>query len=61
MAHTLGLAVVAEGVENEGQKHFLRGLGCEQAQGFLFGRPVDAEAMGELLGAPQARVRKVRV
>jgi len=61
MAHTLGLAVIAEGVENEGQKHFLRGLGCEQAQGFLFGRPVDADTMGELLGATPARVRKVRV
>jgi diguanylate cyclase (GGDEF)-like protein/PAS domain S-box-containing protein len=61
MAHTLGLAVIAEGVENEGQKHFLRGLGCEQAQGFLFGRPVDADTMGELLGGTQARVRKVRV
>ena len=60
MAHTLGLAVIAEGVENEGQKHFLRGLGCEQAQGFLFGRPVDADAMGELLGARPERVRKVR-
>jgi len=61
MAHTLGLAVIAEGVENEGQKHFLRGLGCEQAQGYLFSQPVDADAMAELLGAKQARVRKVRV
>jgi EAL domain-containing protein (putative c-di-GMP-specific phosphodiesterase class I) len=61
MAHTLGLAVIAEGVENEGQKHFLRGLGCEQAQGYLFSRPVDAAAMAELLGAKPARVRKVRV
>ncbi|HSU77200.1 MAG TPA: EAL domain-containing protein, partial [Burkholderiales bacterium] len=61
MAHTLGLAVIAEGVENEGQKHFLRGLGCEQAQGYLFGKPVDADGMAELAGAPQAPVRKVRV
>ncbi|HYY61470.1 MAG TPA: EAL domain-containing protein, partial [Burkholderiales bacterium] len=60
MAHTLGFAVIAEGVENEGQKHFLRGLGCEQAQGFLFSRPVDADAMAQLLGAKQ-HVRKVRV
>ena len=61
MAHTLGLAVIAEGVEHEGQKHFLRGLGCEQAQGYLFGKPVDADGMAELAGAPQAPVRKVRV
>jgi diguanylate cyclase (GGDEF)-like protein/PAS domain S-box-containing protein len=61
MAHTLGLAVIAEGVENEGQKHFLRGLGCEQAQGFFFSRPVDADALAALLGAKPAPVRKVRV
>ena len=61
MAHTLGLAVVAEGVENESQKHFLRGLGCEQAQGYLFSRPVDADGMGKLLNGEQARIRKVRV
>ena len=61
MAHTLGLAVIAEGVESEGQKHFLRGLGCEQAQGYLFGRPVDADGMAELAGAREASVRKVRV
>jgi len=61
MAHTLGLAVIAEGVESEGQKHFLRGLGCEQAQGYLFGRPVDADGMAQLAGAKEASVRKVRV
>jgi diguanylate cyclase (GGDEF)-like protein len=60
MAHTLGFAVIAEGVENEGQKHFLRGLGCEQAQGFLFSRPISAQAMAELLGAKPARARQVQ-
>ena len=54
-------SAAGEGVENEGQKHFLRGLGCEQAQGYLFSRPVDADAMAQLLGAKQAQVRKVRV
>jgi len=61
MAHTLGFAVIAEGVENAGQKHFLRGLGCEQAQGFLFSRPISAESMAEMLGSNPPRVRKVRV
>ena len=60
MAHTLGFAVIAEGVENEGQKHFLRGLGCEQAQGFLFSRPISAQAMAELLGAKPARARQAQ-
>jgi EAL domain-containing protein (putative c-di-GMP-specific phosphodiesterase class I) len=60
MAHTLGFAVIAEGVENEGQKHFLRGLGCEQAQGFLFSRPISAQAMGELLGGKSSRARHLQ-
>jgi diguanylate cyclase (GGDEF)-like protein/PAS domain S-box-containing protein len=42
MAHTLGFTVVAEGVESGGQADFLRDLGCEQAQGFLFARPMAA-------------------
>jgi diguanylate cyclase (GGDEF)-like protein len=43
MAHTLGYTVVAEGVESEEQATFLRLLRCEQAQGFLFARPMTAE------------------
>jgi EAL domain-containing protein (putative c-di-GMP-specific phosphodiesterase class I) len=42
MAHTLGFTVVAEGVESEEQATFLRLLRCEQAQGFLFARPMPA-------------------
>ena len=60
MAHTLGFAVIAEGVESDGQKQFLRGLGCEQAQGFLFSRPLSAQAMGELLGGKISRARLVQ-
>jgi EAL domain-containing protein (putative c-di-GMP-specific phosphodiesterase class I) len=44
MAHTLGFTVVAEGVESGPQAAFLRDLGCEQAQGFLFARPMPAAA-----------------
>jgi diguanylate cyclase (GGDEF)-like protein len=55
MAHTLGFAVIAEGVETESQRQLLRELGCEQAQGYLFSHPVSAPAIAELLGAKPAR------
>ena len=43
LAQSLDLDVVAEGVETAGQLGFLRLHGCEQFQGFLFGRPVPAD------------------
>jgi len=43
LAQVLGLKVVAEGVETEGQRQFLRGFGCEHVQGYLTGKPVDAD------------------
>ena len=39
LAHALGLAVVAEGVETRDQRDQLLTLGCDRAQGFWFGRP----------------------
>ena len=45
LAHTLKLTVVAVGVENQGQLDHLTGLGCDQAQGFLFSLPVDPEQL----------------
>jgi EAL domain-containing protein (putative c-di-GMP-specific phosphodiesterase class I) len=41
MAHQLGFTVV-EGVETDRQAAFLRQFGCEQAQGYLFARPMPA-------------------
>lgn len=50
MSHGLGKKVVAEGVETEAQLDFLRGLGCDSIQGFLYSRPVPIEVMRELIG-----------
>ena len=50
MAKQLGLRVVAEGIEKEEQLGLLRALGCEFGQGYLFSRPVDADAAASLLG-----------
>ena len=43
MGHSLGLTVIAEGVENEQQLEFLRALGCDEVQGHWLSRPIDAE------------------
>ena len=48
MAHDLDLEVVAEGVETQEQMRFLRGRQCDEAQGYLFGRPVDAETAAQI-------------
>lgn len=45
MAQSLGLHVIAEGVETARQLEFLRDCGCEEVQGYYFSRPMDAAAM----------------
>lgn len=49
LAHGLGIGVVAEGIETERQAERLRELGCDLGQGYLFSRPVPAEATVALL------------
>jgi EAL domain-containing protein (putative c-di-GMP-specific phosphodiesterase class I) len=43
MSHSLGVSVIAEGVETELQRNFLLSHRCEQFQGFLFGKPLPLE------------------
>jgi EAL domain-containing protein (putative c-di-GMP-specific phosphodiesterase class I) len=51
MAHSLGLKVIAEGVESEEQLAFLRQHGCEELQGYYFSKPVTAEEATAMLHA----------
>lgn len=54
LAHNLGRRVVAEGVEDTATLDLLRGLGCDAAQGFLFGRPGPAVRIRNLIDAGPA-------
>ncbi|WP_425275573.1 EAL domain-containing protein [Stutzerimonas zhaodongensis] len=45
MAHSLGMSVIAEGVENQAQLNFLREHNCDEVQGFYLGRPISASAL----------------
>jgi diguanylate cyclase (GGDEF)-like protein/PAS domain S-box-containing protein len=56
MAHSLQLEVLAEGVEDERQRSILLAEGCDQAQGYLFGRPMAAADFERLL--PPVRLRQ---
>lgn len=50
LARTLKITVIAEGVETEEQAELLKALGCDQAQGYLFNRPLPADEVAKLLG-----------
>lgn len=54
----LGLRVVAEGVETVAVKELLQRLGCRTMQGYLFSRPVDAQALTALLRGQRPRPRQ---
>jgi diguanylate cyclase (GGDEF)-like protein len=57
MAHNLNRAVVAEGVEIEAHLDFLRALGCEVLQGYLFCRPLPAASLENLLAERERLLR----
>jgi diguanylate cyclase (GGDEF)-like protein/PAS domain S-box-containing protein len=52
MASSLGMEVVAEGIETSTQDAYLRALGCSYGQGFLYGRPRPANEIGHVRSAP---------
>jgi diguanylate cyclase (GGDEF)-like protein len=53
LAHALGLAVIAEGVETKAQQHDISALGCDSAQGFFFAKPMSASAIRDSQSALQ--------
>ena len=55
LGHDLDLWIVAEGVETEKQVAFLKEIGCDAAQGFLFGRPASRAATTTILERRGAR------
>ena len=60
MAHALGLKVVGEGVETEGQRDVLQGQGCDALQGYLFSRPVLPDLLAPMLSKKPQIVKPAR-
>jgi diguanylate cyclase (GGDEF)-like protein len=53
LAHSLGLKVIAEGVETEGQAHLLKLLHCDEMQGYLYSKALPLEDVAKLLQRPR--------
>ncbi len=49
MAHAMKMLVIAEGVETQGQLDFLRSIGCDQIQGYIFSKPLPEDEVVELI------------
>jgi EAL domain-containing protein (putative c-di-GMP-specific phosphodiesterase class I) len=59
LGRTLGLQIVAEGVETEFQRELLTDLGCHMGQGYLYTRPVDGAGFAEWLAHSDASLTLV--
>jgi EAL domain-containing protein (putative c-di-GMP-specific phosphodiesterase class I) len=55
LAHSLHLSVIAEGVETEAQRDFLRDNACDEMQGFFFSKALPPEECERFLGGPSAQ------
>jgi EAL domain-containing protein (putative c-di-GMP-specific phosphodiesterase class I) len=60
LGHSLGMDVLAEGVETEAELTALGTMGCDQAQGFIFSRAVTAATMGSTVKIADLRERSAR-
>jgi EAL domain-containing protein (putative c-di-GMP-specific phosphodiesterase class I) len=54
LGKSLDYRIIAEGIETEAQAHFLKGIGCDIAQGFLFARPLAAQALEQWVASTLA-------
>jgi EAL domain-containing protein (putative c-di-GMP-specific phosphodiesterase class I) len=58
MARNFELATIAEGIETPAQADYLKAIGCEEAQGYLFGKPMAARQFAETFAiAPPWAIR----
>lgn len=55
LAHELGLKVVAEGIEEAACLAFLKGIGCDYAQGYFVSRPLSAKDLAKRVASTVAR------
>jgi EAL domain-containing protein (putative c-di-GMP-specific phosphodiesterase class I) len=60
VARTLGMSTVAEGIETPGQAALMHELRCTRGQGWLFGKPMEAEAFAAWVGKSAERQERLR-
>ncbi len=61
LAHSLGMLVIAEGIEDESTLQFLKQLGCDKAQGYFISRPLHQDQIADWLQARSLLIEQQRV